>query len=107
MLGRLIRFKVYWARSAFYESIVKALVVIIFVYKVWEDDPFGVWLYDHRFIATPVAVFGYIFYRLGVGYLDKRFIRRKETDEMTETNPRFMEMYRKINDIHKKNVQTR
>jgi len=105
MLGRLIRFKVYWSRSAFYESIVKALVLLIFVYKLWEDDPLGVWLYDNRLIVIPIVVLGYIFYRLVVGYLDKRFIRRKETDEVTETNPRFMEMYGKVNKIYKKTFE--
>ena len=102
MLKRLIRYKVYWSRSAFYESVVKVLVVIAFAYKLWEDDPLGVWLYDHRFVVMPAGVLVYIFFRLFVGYLDKRFVRRRETDEMTETNPRFMIMYGKINKIYKK-----
>lgn len=104
MLNRLVRFKVYWNRSAFYESIVKALLVIAFVNKMWENDPLGLWLHDNRFWATPIIVLVYIFYRLTVGYLDKRFVRRKESDEVTETNPRFMEMYHNIDEIYKKTL---
>ena len=101
MIERLIRFKVYWNRSAQYESIVKALVVIAFAYKVWEDDPLGAWLYEHRFVAVPCIVLVYVFYRLVVGYVDKRFIRPKESIEVQKTNPLFMEMYEKVNKIYK------
>lgn len=102
MIERLIRFKIYWQRSAQYESIVKAVVYIALIYKLWEDDPLGVWLKEHKSIAVPIIVFVYLLYRLVVGYLDKKIIRPKEFIENQKTNPQFMDILKTVKDINKK-----
>ena len=103
MLKRIIRYKVYFDRSGHYVNYAKTLLIIAMAYKLWEDDPLGVWIYNNRFFVIPIMIIGYIILRMVIGYFDKKFgVREREIWEYNTTNPDFRIIRQELKDIKQK-----
>jgi len=103
MRKRIIRYKVYYDRSGGYLNYVKTIFVIAMAYKLLEDKNWGIWVYDHRFTAIPIAIVSYILSRIIIGYYDKKWgIREREIGEYNKTDPNLRAILGKLNDIIKK-----
>jgi len=103
MLKRIIRYKVYFDRSGHYVNYAKTLLIIAMAYKLWEDDPLGVWIYNNRFFVIPIMIIGYIILRMVIGYFDKKFgVREREIGEYNKTDPNLRQMIKDLRDIKHK-----
>ena len=95
MLSRLIRYKTYLDRARSYMGYVQFTAMLLVMLKVYDETTWGAWMFAHKGIL--VLVFVLIFGIMVIaGYLDKKYIRPKETSEINSVNPEFMEMHEKI-----------
>ena len=98
MLKKIIRYKVYFDRSGQYVGYFKTLLIIAMAYKLWEDDPLGIWMWSNRFLVIPSMVIAYVVLRITIGYFDKKLgIREREIGEYNKTDPNLRQI---LIDLH-------
>lgn len=113
-IKRFARFKVYFERARGYVAYASFLMLILTWLKVYEESNFGQWVYGwgivyfpYSFIPIgviqrlPVVIASILFGLFILGYYDKIYVRPHEQAEIIKTNPIFMDMKRKIDEIHK------
>jgi hypothetical protein len=93
---RIIRFKVYIERSKSYLGYVNFILIFLLFLEKYKNTSFGVWFYGHSKFTVPAAIVLFIVVAVLWGYVDKKYIRPLEQDEVNQTNEKFMEMYHKI-----------
>lgn len=98
---QFIRFKVYFDRGAGYIKYIQLPMWALLTLGVFKDTSIGIWFFNHTSITIPLTIILFTIIILILGYFDKRFIRGKEQKEIIETNPVFMDMKCKIDEIHK------
>ncbi len=99
---RFTRYKVYFDRSRMYISYVQSFLLLLVLMEAYKETAFGIWFYDNKWITLPVFLVMFMGVSMLIGYLDKRYIRPGEQDELIESNPPWTNMRDKINDLHDK-----
>ena len=57
-------------------------------YKLWEEDPLGIWIWDNKFIVIPSMMLLYVVVRVVVGRWEKKLgVREMESVEYNKTDP--------------------
>ena len=102
MQRRVTRYKVYFDRSRMYISYVQFFILLLVFTEAYKDTAFGVWFYAHKFITVPAFFIAFMVGSMVVGYLDRKYIRPGEQDELMKTNPPWQEMKGKIDELHQK-----
>jgi len=99
---RVTRYKVYFDRSRMYISYVQFFLLLLVFTEAYRETTFGVWFYANKWLTLPAFLILFFFGSMVIGFLDRRYIRPGEQDELIETNPSWTKMRDKINDLHKK-----
>ena len=97
MIGkRIVRYKVYFDRSRMYIGYVQFIILLLVLFESYKETKFGVWFYDNVLWAFPVFLVLFFSGSIIIGYLDKKFIRPYEQEEVTSTNPWIMEILEEV-----------
>ena len=101
-IKQLVRVKVYFDRSRMYIGYIQFFMMLLLLFEAYKDTRFGGWFYNNILWAFPLFMILFFCGSVVIGYFDKKYIRPHESSEITQINPVFMEMYRKVTQIHEK-----
>lgn len=77
-------------------------MLLLVLFEAYKETKFGVWFYGNFAWAFPVFLILFFSGSVVIGYLDKKYIRPHEQSEIIQSNPVWMNMYRKITEINEK-----
>ncbi|KKK94320.1 hypothetical protein LCGC14_2684040 [marine sediment metagenome] len=76
-------------------------ILILFVFlEAYKDTPFGMWFFSHKMLTYPAFLVLFFAISIGIGALDKKYIRTAELGEIAETNPILMDIKKKVDEMH-------
>lgn len=106
MLKRLINLGIYakvnFDQGGKYQNYISFLILALVFFEAYEETKFGIWFYTNKYYTLPSFVILFILARILVGWVHRKVIWKKEARDIQKQNPLFMDMYRKVNEIHKK-----
>jgi len=99
---RAVRFKTYFDRARMYIGYGQFFLILLVFFESYKDTAFGLWFYKYSYVTLPGFVILFVVFAVILGYFDKKYIRGDEQAEIFKNNPISMDMYQKIDELHRK-----
>jgi len=99
LLKTIARWKTYLDRARSYIGYFQFAAMLLVMLKVYDDTTWGMWLFAHKLLLLLFIVLLFCVLII-IGYVDKLYVRPLEQEEYIITNPRWMDLYNKVIDLH-------